>query len=313
MKWGVFLAALFTLPFVASAATAQPPSCAISTPPGNIAPGTQTRIIWYTENATHAYINGMGEVALQGYRDVRPNTTTTYPMTVTSPAGTRSCTVTVYVTSTPSLLYYTSPQPYVYSPNQIFWSPITPSRAYYGDYVTEEWFPSDSQNISWGYVPSGTIDSQYIPGTSYVLENTYTYPSGDYYKTLDHCVAGLDCVTVHSEQGWAYTEESAKDTSTQTYSSPPPIELPQQTYSPIDASVPGATIDLSPEMDPYIVPSVPYSSPFYNYGPTSFEEYSPNAPVGGDYYGGATNGFNMFDLDPGINYDPSPNTEYLEI
>ncbi len=343
MKWGVFLVALFTLPFVASAATTQPPSCTISTPPGNIAPGTQTRIIWYTENATHAYINGIGEVALQGYRDVRPNTTTTYPMTVTNPAGTRSCSVTVSVVpaQNQSLLYYNSPQPYVYSPNQIFWSPITPSRAYYDDYVTEEWFPADSPSISWGKVTSGTIDSQYIPGTSYTLENTYTYPNGDYYKTLDHCVAGLDCVTVHSEQGWAYTEEVVKDSPPQTGPTPT-VELSQQPYTS-EQNYSSSPTETEPSSnvtnEPYSAsqnentslqwPSSPVESsaiytpvpgafiddtPKENYlfrtdpTPSPFNNYGYDAvQAEGGFINGPSDGFSPANLEDGVNYlEPAP-------
>lgn len=297
MKWGLFVA-LLALPISVSAATIAAPSCTISTPPGTIQAGATTRIIWYTENAAHAYINGIGEVALQGYRDVRPNVTTTYPMTVSNTAGTRSCTVTVQVAAAPSLLYYTSPQPYVYSPNQIFWAPLP--RSYNADYVTEEWYP-DTTNIYWNDIRSGTIDSKFIPGSSYTLENTYTYPNGNYYQTLEHCIAGLDCVTVRSEQGWAYTEEVINETPTQ--SSPvPTIELSQQTYSQIDSPTPGIIIDPSPAIDPYIYPSNPDPSPFNNYVPTYYEEPIPSGPVGGDFYTGPSEDFNRGDLNSGVYY-----------
>ncbi len=136
------IALLFPALAFADTATIPPPICGLSTPPGIVRPGQPVRLIWFTEHAAHAYINqNIGEVALQGFRDVRPTTNLTYIMTVTSPQGSRTCAVQVKVQANPpTVLYQPTAMPVQFFPGQVYWAPQRQpySSNYYDDGY--EWY-----------------------------------------------------------------------------------------------------------------------------------------------------------------------------
>lgn len=80
------------------------PSCYISANPTSIQQGSYTTLSWQANNASSIWIdNGVGPVTNSGVYIVRPNTTTTYRMTVNSNnGGTRTCDVTIGVYSIPT-------------------------------------------------------------------------------------------------------------------------------------------------------------------------------------------------------------------
>lgn len=173
MKWGAVAVAALLFPSFAIAATISAPSCAISTPPGTYYPGSVVRLIWYTENTSHAFLNnGIGEVPLQGYQDVYPNQSVTYVMTVNSPAGTKTCTTQVKVTAQPTVLYQPTALPVNFFPAQVYWAP---ARApYVSNYYDDgyDWY------INSPYMYSGT---PYVYTVSPAA--VYTQASPVYYDT----------------------------------------------------------------------------------------------------------------------------------
>lgn len=283
MKWGALIAVMLSLPLAASAATTQPPTCVISTPPGSIQPGATARLIWYTENATRASIAGIGEVPLQSTRDVRPSQTTTYVMTVSNASASRTCAVIVTVSKAQqSLLYYNSPQPYVYSPNQMFWSPINvPPKYVNGNYmITDEWEEGPSYGYSasnswyydspqWNDYRYNSIDTEYIPGASYTLTSWYTLPSGNSYMKSQNCVAGLDCIT--TGVGYGHVDSpvvDVPDDKVQAYLN--------GEYEPSTASAPPvAAPDHTPQAPLIVIPSPSESDP-NGYGSEAWWSRQPN-------------------------------------
>jgi uncharacterized repeat protein (TIGR01451 family) len=76
-----------------------PPTCTMSAVPSTITAGNTSNLRWTSTNATSAVINqGIGNVAVNGNRNVSPFQTTTYTGTFTGPGGTVNCQTTVTVT-----------------------------------------------------------------------------------------------------------------------------------------------------------------------------------------------------------------------
>src|SRR3989344_5687205 len=76
-----------------------PPTCTMSAVPSTITAGNTSNLRWTSTNATSAVINqGIGNVAVNGNRNVSPFQTTTYTGAFTGPGGTVNCQTTVTVT-----------------------------------------------------------------------------------------------------------------------------------------------------------------------------------------------------------------------
>jgi hypothetical protein len=243
MLRGIAFLAILLLPITASAQSIAAPTCVISSPPGTIQAGSGTRIIWYSENASHAYLNGVGEVPLQGFQDVYPRINTTYTMTVTSPAGSRTCSALVTVAPASSVLYQV-PVYQTTTLQPVSWTTFTVPPAFTTQTVTNTWYWSQP-SAYWSNGYSGSINSQYIPGSSYTVTNTYTTPSGnDTYISMNHCVAGVGCVPVGTGHGWV-EDDSSSDASNPSSVSPlsasngdPSAALPAQV--PVTSDIPPA-------------------------------------------------------------------------
>lgn len=70
-----------------------------SASPDNISPGEISKLSWSISNATIITIdNGIGNVALNGERNVTPSETTIYTLTATGPGGSNTATVQIMVT-----------------------------------------------------------------------------------------------------------------------------------------------------------------------------------------------------------------------
>jgi hypothetical protein len=82
----------------------QPIINSFSSSPGHIAPGGSSTLSWDVSGATAVSIDpGVGNVSLNGTREVFPNATTTYTMTATGAAGKMTATAQIIVSSLPSL------------------------------------------------------------------------------------------------------------------------------------------------------------------------------------------------------------------
>jgi len=80
----------------------QPPTVSFSASPSTIEQGQSSSLSWDSLRAESAHIdNGIGAVALDGSTVVSPDTTSTYTLTATGPAGSTNAKVTVHVTASP--------------------------------------------------------------------------------------------------------------------------------------------------------------------------------------------------------------------
>ncbi|WP_165797520.1 serine hydrolase domain-containing protein [Solimonas fluminis] len=85
------------------AATAAPVVRSFAANPTSVLPGTAATLSWDAANVTSVRIEpGLGERAAQGSATVRPLLTTTYTLTATNSAGTRSASAQVTVTVLPA-------------------------------------------------------------------------------------------------------------------------------------------------------------------------------------------------------------------
>src|SRR3989344_1864677 len=79
-----------------------PPACTMSAVPSTIAAGNTSNLRWTSTNATSAVINqGIGNVAVNGNRNVSPTQTTTYTGTFTGAGGVVTCQKTLTVNNVP--------------------------------------------------------------------------------------------------------------------------------------------------------------------------------------------------------------------
>lgn len=72
---------------VAVAAAAARPSCVLSANPSAVREGQSTSIAWFSENATSAYLSGVGAVPLSSGFTAVPERSTTYTLTVYGTGG----------------------------------------------------------------------------------------------------------------------------------------------------------------------------------------------------------------------------------
>jgi RHS repeat-associated protein len=80
----------------------QPPTVNFSASPSSIAQGEPATLTWGSLRAEKAHIDkNVGAMPVEGTVQVFPESTTTYTLTVTGPAGSTSARVTVYVTGNP--------------------------------------------------------------------------------------------------------------------------------------------------------------------------------------------------------------------
>ena len=257
------LSALFPLSVFA---VTQKPTCVISSPPGAIAPGTQTRLIWYTEFATKAVIShGIGEVNVPtGYIDVHPSVSTMYTMTAMNALGSNTCSSIITVhQNTPSLLYYSQPtyQPIVFTP--VTYVPVMPY-THPGTVVYDEWYedypsphavrtydtyetydewtvPGNSGRYDfWADYTRGPstgpslFGEAYVPnnpppGTPYSQVTEEILPSGLTRYTLERCV-DEDCVPVN--RGFVDPDSSERITSGSVAGRSPPEETEEDKNEP---------------------------------------------------------------------------------
>jgi hypothetical protein len=81
-----------------AALASEPPTCVISAHEDTISAGESTSLSWGSENSVTANLSGEGQVAAVGGLTVSPKTSTTYTLTVGSPAGqTATCTTSIQV------------------------------------------------------------------------------------------------------------------------------------------------------------------------------------------------------------------------
>jgi len=74
------------------------PSVSINIEPSEIAVGETATVRWASENAREARLNqGVGKVELSGFRDLAPDTTTTYTVSVRGPGGEATASASVRV------------------------------------------------------------------------------------------------------------------------------------------------------------------------------------------------------------------------
>lgn len=230
----LILMAAVSLPFVSFAATIAMPFCGISIPPGTYYPGSAVRLIWYTENASHATLNnGLGEVPLQGFRDVYPNQNTTYVMTVNSPAGTKTCAVQALITPSPSVLYQPTALPINLFPGQVYWAPMR--APYVNDYYDDgyDWY----------------VDSPYMREDSYYMNRPPDYTIYDAYGPID----------VYSNSNWPVSFSEPVPPVSPQINSPllvavdsfPTALQPSTYWSDAPVYNPERTFDVDTPVDPY--------------------------------------------------------------
>jgi len=95
------------------------PSVTISAEPCELVQGRVTRLSWTSEHAETASVNnGIGDVPVQGAREVSPEETTTYVITVVGRGGAAMDSVTVRVTGQPEVALTASPGATVLEPPQ---------------------------------------------------------------------------------------------------------------------------------------------------------------------------------------------------
>lgn len=200
-------AAALLSPVISLAQSSTIPSCVLSSPPRTVTPGSTTRLIWYTENATAASIGQFGAVPAQGYRDVTVYQNTLYTMTVWNGSVSRTCSAAITVTpavstpiaTTPVTTYYTYTRPassiIISSPAAITTTPTYTSSPSAGNYIN---IPSNvpvyntnsSPGTSYGYVSEG--HDAPAPGEPFINVDTYYDPSTDTtYEAHYGCVMGL--------------------------------------------------------------------------------------------------------------------------
>jgi peptidoglycan-associated lipoprotein len=84
------------------------PTITLSAVPDSVQKGQSVTLEWKTDNANHAMIDGLGEVASSGSRRVTPLESTTYILTAKGPGGEREASARVTVIAP---VVATSPQP----------------------------------------------------------------------------------------------------------------------------------------------------------------------------------------------------------
>lgn len=77
------------------------PTVTLTAEPASVERGQAVTLKWSSTNATKAKISGVGDVALEGNREVRPDASTTYELIVTGPAGSATASATVTVVTPP--------------------------------------------------------------------------------------------------------------------------------------------------------------------------------------------------------------------
>jgi peptidoglycan-associated lipoprotein len=77
------------------------PTASLGAEPANIEPGQLVTLKWSSTDATEATISGLGAVAVEGTKEIRPTQSTTYELVATGPGGSAKVFATVNVMAPP--------------------------------------------------------------------------------------------------------------------------------------------------------------------------------------------------------------------
>jgi len=77
------------------------PTATLAASPDALQAGQTAMLTWSTQNASSITINGLGKVAAQGSRGVKPTDSTTYVLTATGPGGTKEASARITVSQPP--------------------------------------------------------------------------------------------------------------------------------------------------------------------------------------------------------------------
>lgn len=103
------------------------PTCSLSADTGSIFEGGSAKLTWSTQRATDVTLSGVGAVSAAGTRSVSPTATQKYTLTAKGAGGTRSCSVTVSVTSAASCTIVCNGVTYACAPVSTPVSAVCPS------------------------------------------------------------------------------------------------------------------------------------------------------------------------------------------
>ncbi len=142
-----------------------PPTCTLDVLPATIHEGETVKLLWDTTNATAVSIAGIGGVALDGSKDLKPTYSQTYTLTAQNAAGVAKCTKTVQVI--PTVIEHPAPT-CTFS--------VNPASITQGSSATMTWDTTNATAVSIADIGTVTVDGSKVvyptQSRNYVLTAT---------------------------------------------------------------------------------------------------------------------------------------------